>query len=158
MAAPLTMSTLTVARATDAPPGPFAAALIDLSAAQGLRVLDEPLELLAELRATALEQPAAARASAPALLALHAAEVWGEQLEALGVPSSLVTSAFATCRREIWLWVDGDRRWQQLAGHLAQRVLRRSQRSGLPDSERAKSVAPGEGAFMVGVPGDEVAP
>jgi hypothetical protein len=157
MAAPVTMSSLTMPTATDAPPGPFAAALIDPSAPRALRVLDEPVELLAELRATGREQPAAARASAPTLLALHAAEAWEQQLQALGVASSLVTHAFATCRREIWLWVEGDRRWQQLATHLAERVLRRSERSGFPNSERAKSVAPGEGAFVVGVPGDEVA-
>jgi len=95
-----------------------------------LRTLDEPLELLAELRAAAPDRPAAARASAPGLLALHAADVWEDQLEALGLPVSLVSHAFETCRREIWLWVDGDRRWEQLATHLAQRVLRRAGHRG----------------------------
>jgi len=37
-----------------------------------------------------------------------------------------VTNSFETFRREIWLWVEGDRRWDQLAGHLGARVMRRA--------------------------------
>jgi len=91
-----------------------------------LGLLDEPVELLGELRDVASDQPATARATAPSLLALRAIDAWEDQLDGLGVPASLVTQAFESCRREIWFWVDGDRRWEQLAAHLAQRVLRRA--------------------------------
>ena len=47
-----------------------------------------------------------------------------QRIGSLGV--EVVANAFETCQREIWLWVDGDRRWDQLAPHLAQRVARRS--------------------------------
>ena len=94
-----------------------------------LEVLDEPLELLSEFRAAARDRPAAARASAPALLAAHASLAWETQLDELGMPTTAVTHAFETCRREIWLWVQGDRRWEQLATHLVQRVVRRERRS-----------------------------
>jgi hypothetical protein len=91
-----------------------------------LAVLDEPLRLLAELRSAAKDQPAATRAMAPGLLAQHATADWHVQLEAFGIAPQVVTHAFETCRREIWLWVDGDRRWEQLATHLALRVVRRA--------------------------------
>jgi hypothetical protein len=91
-----------------------------------LDVFDEPAELLSELRGDSRERPAAARATAPGLLALHATAAWEASLETLGIPAEVVTQAFETCRREIWLWVDGDRRWDQLATHLAQRVARRA--------------------------------
>ena len=87
---------------------------------------DEPVELLSELGREARDRPAATRATAPRLLAQHAVAVWGPQLEALDIPPEVVANAFETCQREIWLWVDGDRRWDQLAPHLAQRVARRS--------------------------------
>jgi hypothetical protein len=91
-----------------------------------LAVLDEPLGLLAELRSGAKDRPAAARATAPGLLADRAIALWRDQLGALGIPPEVVRHAFETCRREIWLWVDGDRRWEQLATHLALRVVRRA--------------------------------
>jgi hypothetical protein len=125
MAAAVTMST-----ATDVTPGTRTVApragRSDRHTPAELGVLEEPVELLAELRVAARERPAAARANAPGLLAQHAAEAWEDELDALGVPAPLVVHAFETCRREIWLWVDGDRRWQQLAPHLARRVLRRT--------------------------------
>jgi hypothetical protein len=91
-----------------------------------LKPLSEPVELLAELRAAAPEHPATARASAPDLLADYATDVWCEELEAAGIAEAVVLHAFATCRREIWLWIEGDRRWDQLAGYLSARVIRRA--------------------------------
>jgi hypothetical protein len=91
-----------------------------------LRRLDEPAGVLSELRAIVATEPAAARSLAPRLLSDYAIDVWADQLEVLGVPGAVVTSAFATFRREIWLWLEGDRRWDQLSGHLSARVLRRA--------------------------------
>jgi hypothetical protein len=131
MAAAVTASTMTGSMGTDTRSGSLAvSADTGRRAPADLRVLDEPVELLAELRAAARDRPAVAREDAPALLALYAADAWEDQLEVFGLPLSLVTHAFETCRREIWLWVDGDRRWQQLAGHLAQRVVRRAGSEG----------------------------
>jgi hypothetical protein len=98
----------------------------DLGVLGVLGVLDEPLDVLSELRAAVADQPAAVRARAPELLASHAVSVWGAQLEPLGIPVTVVTRAFEASRREIWLWVSGDRRWGQLASYLANRVLRQA--------------------------------
>jgi hypothetical protein len=97
-----------------------------VAASDALKMLDEPMEVLAELRAIAAAEPAAARSAAPGKLAAYAVDIWADQLEGLGVSPSVVTHAFVTIRREIWLWLEGDRRWDQLAGHLAARVLRRA--------------------------------
>lgn len=97
-----------------------------LEAGEPLKVIDEPLEVKAELRVILATEPAAARAAAPRMLASHALESWAEQLEALAVSPAVVTHAFETSRREIWLWLAGDRRWDQLARHLGARVLRRA--------------------------------
>jgi hypothetical protein len=91
-----------------------------------LGLLEEPLEMLAELRRLAAGEPAAARAAAPRRLAAYAGEAWASELAALGVPDAVVTNSFETFRREIWLWIEGDRRWDQLAGHLGARVMRRA--------------------------------
>jgi hypothetical protein len=91
-----------------------------------LKILEEPVGLLTELRAVALREPAAARSAAPIELAEYALAVWADQLEGLGVSPAVVTHVFASFRREIWLWLEGDRRWDQLAGHLAARVARRA--------------------------------
>jgi hypothetical protein len=95
-------------------------------APDALKILEEPVGLLTELRAVALREPAAARSAAPIELSAYARSVWADQLEGLGVAPAVVTHVFATFRREIWLWLEGDRRWDQLAGHLAARVARRA--------------------------------
>ncbi|HXY44670.1 MAG TPA: hypothetical protein VEH29_10820 [Acidimicrobiales bacterium] len=99
-----------------------------------LTTLEEPVEVLAELRALLAPEPAAARSAAPGLLAAHAVAIWSDQLKGLGIRPEVVTHAFETLRREIWLWLEGDRRWDQLAGHLGARVVRRA---SLSATERA---------------------
>jgi hypothetical protein len=93
-----------------------------------LGLLEEPRELLVELRRLAAGEPAAVRAAAPRRLAEYAAESWSSELSTLGVPDAVVVHSFETFRREIWLWVQGDRRWGQLAEHLGARVMRRAVR------------------------------
>ena len=97
-----------------------------VAVSDALKRLEEPVDVLSELRALVASEPAAARSAAPRLLAAYAIEVWADQLEGLDVPPAVVTHAFETFRREIWLWLEGDRRWDQLAGHLGARVLRRA--------------------------------
>ncbi|MGO8874502.1 MAG: hypothetical protein ACLQNG_01875 [Acidimicrobiales bacterium] len=97
-----------------------------VAASETLTVIEEPLEVKSELRRILTTEPAAARSAAPRMLASHALESWAEELEARAVSPAVVTHAFETSRREIWLWLAGDRRWEQLAGHLGARVLRRA--------------------------------
>jgi hypothetical protein len=88
----------------------------------GLAPLAEPAVLAASLRETARHAPAQARDSAVRVLAAHAVSAWqGER----GPARETVEAAFASARREIWLWVKGNRAWEQLAASLAGRVERR---------------------------------
>lgn len=84
--------------------------------------LAEPTELLASLREVARRVPAQARDSAPRILAAHAAGTWRV---ATGPDLETVQAAFAAARREIWLWVQGNRTWEQLGVSLTGRVERR---------------------------------
>jgi hypothetical protein len=95
-----------------------------MSQLTALKPLSEPLDLLDSLRELAADRPATARAEAPRLLAAYSLESWGAET----VPADVVLEAFESCRREIWLWVKGDRRWGQLSGWLAARVERRADR------------------------------
>ena len=88
-----------------------------------LAPMSEPTELLASLRSLAADKPASARAEAPALLAEAAAAEWGLSSHAL--PAQVVVETFQASKREIWLWVKGDRRWSQLSDYLSARVARR---------------------------------
>jgi hypothetical protein len=88
-----------------------------------LAPLAEPAALAASLREAARHSPAQARDSAPRILAAHAASAW--QDDGAGPAREAVEAAFASARREIWLWVKGNRAWEQLAASLAGRVERR---------------------------------
>jgi hypothetical protein len=88
--------------------------------------LPEPVELLVKLQELGAERPASSRVEAPRELARWAVEFWGGRLPELGVTDEVVLAAFESGRREIWLWVTGDRRWSQLSSWLAARVSRRA--------------------------------
>jgi hypothetical protein len=105
-------------RAPQAPAG--AAAMTSLT------LLGEPTEILSELRGLAADRPATARALAPGMLAGFASMIWQDELADIGIPTNVVSAVFESCRREIWLWFEGDRRWGQLSSHLSARVLRRA--------------------------------
>jgi hypothetical protein len=118
--------TVSPARAASVTVASSPSSTIVASDAPGRRfLLGEPVALREQLRGLRRDEPAAARSAAPGLLARHASDVWSDELESLGIPTEVVTHAFTTLRREIWLWLDGDRRWDQLADHLSARVLRR---------------------------------
>ncbi len=90
-----------------------------------LAELAEPDRIGAELREIEQTSPAKARALAPDRLADAAWPSWCEVLEPLGVDRDQVQDAFASMRREIWMWVHGNRLWDQVAQQLSARVLRR---------------------------------
>ncbi len=92
----------------------------------GLGLLAEPVAILEELRPLASERPATARSRAPQVLAAYACMTWQDGLSSAGISSGVVAQSFECCRREIWLWVKGDRRWSQLSPHLSAKVLRRA--------------------------------
>ncbi len=87
--------------------------------------MEEPVDLLRDLRVLAADRPALARAEAPGRLASLAVPAWHDQLARFGAPTAVIGRAFQAAGREIWLWVEGDRNWGQLGSHLAGRVGRR---------------------------------
>lgn len=52
-------------------------------------------------------------------------QYWGPVLEGLGTGRRHFDVVVAGYRRELWFWVLGDRTWEQAAGGLAGRQLRR---------------------------------
>ncbi len=83
----------------------------------------EPLELRDRLRAVAALSPQQARD----LLGTEMAEAVACRLPT--PPSERawaeIAAACAGYRRELWLWLAGERTWQQCAGGLAGRISRR---------------------------------
>lgn len=91
-----------------------------------LPAFEEPIEIADELREIEQTSPAKARAVAPDRLADVAWAAWGGTLGSAGLSRDDVRVAFLGMRREIWLWVHGNRVWGQLAGALGARVSRRA--------------------------------
>jgi hypothetical protein len=87
----------------------------------------EPAELRARTRALAEQDPA----GAIALLGLGEWildplwDRWGAELERSGVGRERLRQIAVDYRRELWLWVMGERTWEQCAGGLLGRVWRR---------------------------------
>ena len=52
-------------------------------------------------------------------------EEWQPSLAAAGMDRESFVGVVAGCRREIWLWLAGERPWQHCAEGLAGRVVRR---------------------------------
>jgi len=61
-------------------------------------------------------------------LAGTAAETWGEVLATHGRDALWLRRLVATYRRELWLWLVGERRWDAVEAGLAGRVARRLSR------------------------------
>jgi hypothetical protein len=89
-------------------------------------VFGEPIGARAELVALARTAPAEARRRAPDRLAGVAWAAWRDRLEEVGISLEAVRAGFSGAEWEIWLWVNGDRSWEQLAPLLAGRVARRA--------------------------------
>jgi hypothetical protein len=96
---------------------------------------EEPVELRRRTRALIEQDPAegAAVVDAGAWVADPLWAVWGPALRPAGMDRDRFGEIVAGYRRELWLWVMGERTWAQAGGGLLGRVQRR-----LP--------APGEGA------------
>jgi hypothetical protein len=101
-----------------------------------LVVPPEPGELRASTRTLAQQDPAAAIALLGGgdwvLDPLWAA--WGAALEPAGMSRERLRQIAVEYRRELWLWVMGERTWEQCAGGLLGRVRRRAT-AGQPGQE-----------------------
>jgi hypothetical protein len=87
----------------------------------------EPVELRRRTRALVEQDPerGSAVVDAGAFLADPLWERWGPALEAAGMERDRFERVVAGYRRELWLWVMGERTWAQSAGGLLGRVRRR---------------------------------
>ena len=116
---------LTSARASSLaePEVASARAAPELEAAQ-LEVPPEPVELHRELR-TGLLAGQPFRPTAGAAVSELLWHRWGPGLQAAGMDRLAFGAVVDGHRRELWLWVVGDRRWEPVVVGLAGRVLRR---------------------------------
>jgi hypothetical protein len=98
-----------------------------VTGAPGLSLPEEPVELRRRTRALVEEDPGqgAAVVDAGAFLADPLWERWGPALEAAGMDRDRFGGIVTGYRRELWLWVMGERTWAQSAGGLLGRVRRR---------------------------------
>jgi hypothetical protein len=88
---------------------------------------EEPVELRARVRALVEEEPerGAALIDGATWIADPLWERWGPLLEPAGMSRARFLQVVAGYRRELWLWVMGERTWAQSAGGLLGRVRRR---------------------------------
>ena len=98
-----------------------------LTPVSALPVPPEPSELLRHARARAEQDPAAFRAGLAGgpTLARYLWQQWGAELRLAGAQETDVAAYCAQCARELWLWVMGERTWEELAGLIGGGVLRR---------------------------------
>jgi hypothetical protein len=87
---------------------------------------EEPLEVKVLLRAGVGEDPVAGRAAAVAKVAELLFDAWRETLAGLAVDEERFASVVTGASNEVWLWVMGDRPYDQLVASLAGRTIRRS--------------------------------
>jgi hypothetical protein len=92
-----------------------------------LSVPDEPSALRARIRALVEEDPGrgAALVDAGSWIADPLWASWGAALEPAGMDRQRFLEVVTGYRREMWLWVMGERTWAQSAGGLLGRVQRR---------------------------------
>jgi hypothetical protein len=92
-----------------------------------LSVLEEPVELRRRTRALIEHDPVqgAALVDAGSWIADPLWAVWGPVLQPAGMDRDRLGEIVAGYRRELWLWVMGERTWAQAAGGLLGRVQRR---------------------------------
>jgi hypothetical protein len=95
--------------------------------APDLSLPDEPAELRRRTRALVEQDPEGGTAvvDAGAFLADPLWERWGAALESAGMDRDRFAAIVTGYRRELWLWVMGERTWAQSGGGLLGRVQRR---------------------------------
>jgi hypothetical protein len=88
---------------------------------------DEPVDMRVRLRATLLAGPAtpADRFGDDACIGLWLWGEWRPTLEPLGMDRETFIDLVVGYRREVWLWLMGERRWEQFVEGLGGRVARR---------------------------------
>jgi hypothetical protein len=91
-----------------------------------LAIPTEPLELKALLRNAVGEDPVAGRVVALAEVAAALWRDWEEALTPFGLDEASFTSIIAGATNEVWLWVMGDRPYDQLVASIAGRTIRRT--------------------------------
>jgi hypothetical protein len=87
---------------------------------------EEPLETKAFLRAAVGEDAVAGRGAALAKVTELLWEAWEDSLAPFGVDEKRFASIVAGATNEVWLWVMGDRPYDQLVASLAGRTTRRT--------------------------------
>jgi len=92
-----------------------------------LALPEEPVELRRRTRALIEQDPeqGAAVVDAGAWVANPLWAVWGPALRSARLDRDRFGEVVAGYRRELWLWVMGERTWAQAAGGLLGRVQRR---------------------------------
>jgi len=98
-----------------------------VSQAHDLSVPEEPVALRRHTRALVEQDPEQGTAvvDAGSWIADPLWERWGPALEAAGMDRDRFGGIVTGYRRELWLWVMGERTWAQSAGGLLGRVQRR---------------------------------
>ena len=98
-----------------------------MSAAPELSLPEEPAALRRRTRALVEQDPerGAAVVDTGAFVADPLWERWGPALAAAGMDRARFDEIVTGYRRELWLWVMGERTWAQSAGGLLGRVRRR---------------------------------
>jgi hypothetical protein len=98
----------------------------DLPVQPVLEAPAEPLELKALLRAAVGENPVGGREVALSNVTELFWDEWHDALVGVGVGEAKFASIVAGATNEVWLWVMGDRPFDQLVAALAGRTLRRA--------------------------------
>jgi hypothetical protein len=98
----------------------------DSSQLPALAIPDEPLELKALLRVAVGEDPVVGRVAALTEVAAMLWSDWEEALVAIGMDEASFDSIIGGATNEVWLWVMGDRPYDQLVVSIAGRTLRRT--------------------------------
>ena len=103
-----------------------------MSDATDLPLPEEPVALRRRTRALIEEDAERGRAvvDAGSWIADPLWDRWGPALEPAGMDRDRFGGVVAGYRRELWLWVMGERTWAQSAGGLLGRVQRRLPPSG----------------------------
>jgi hypothetical protein len=96
-------------------------------AALDLSLLEEPVALRQRTRTLIEQDPerGAAVVAAGSWIADPLWERWGPALEPAGMDRDRFSGIVTGYRRELWLWVMGERTWAQCVGGLLGRVQRR---------------------------------
>ena len=98
-----------------------------MSGAPDLSLPEEPVALRLHTRALIEEDPerGTAMVDGGSWIADPLWERWGPALEPAGMDRDRFQEIVTGCRRELWLWVMGERTWAQSASGLLGRVQRR---------------------------------